>query len=191
MFNAVTNNVRTASLVLVPTFDDNVMLFFVCGEVIQSATNRKGCLALWGARWGVSLPIQCWNGWRRFNQTNLHYLKHLFFIVFVILTPPPFPKTPTNCHNLIERYLCEKWFKSTRKRIGTNKQKRRNTCWEINCWQVGTAAIVDALWIKNYPNPVLEGIKPLVRGTRMAGTAVTLRFVSFFLYIKIYLQWWK
>ncbi len=43
--------------------------------------------------------------------------------------------------------------------------------------QIPTQTIIDALWVKGWPMSFIEGAKPLQRGQRMAGRAVTLRFV--------------
>jgi len=42
---------------------------------------------------------------------------------------------------------------------------------------LGTQAAVDALWLNNYPQPYIHGARPLKSGTKMVGSAVTLRFV--------------
>jgi regulator of RNase E activity RraA len=40
-----------------------------------------------------------------------------------------------------------------------------------------TQTLIDALWVKNWPMSMIEGARPLQPGQRMAGRAVTLRFV--------------
>eukprot|EP00041_Stephanoeca_diplocostata_P029048 m.847422 g.847422 ORF g.847422 m.847422 type:complete len:637 (+) comp23484_c0_seq7:100-2010(+) len=43
--------------------------------------------------------------------------------------------------------------------------------------QCSTQALVDALWVNGWPSNYVEGARPLAPNTRMAGQAVTLRFV--------------
>jgi len=40
-----------------------------------------------------------------------------------------------------------------------------------------TQALVDALWMKGWPSAMIEGPRPLATGQKVAGAAVTLRFV--------------
>ena len=42
---------------------------------------------------------------------------------------------------------------------------------------ISTQSIVDALWLSNYPQPYIHGARPMRRGMRCAGRAVTLQFV--------------
>ena len=42
---------------------------------------------------------------------------------------------------------------------------------------IPTQALIDALWVKQWPQAMIHGARPLVTGRRMAGRAVTLRFV--------------
>ena len=42
---------------------------------------------------------------------------------------------------------------------------------------IPTSALIDALWVKDWPISFIEGAKPLQPGQVMAGRAVTLRFV--------------
>lgn len=42
---------------------------------------------------------------------------------------------------------------------------------------ISTEALIDALWVKNWPPSFIEGARPLQPGYVMAGRAVTLRFV--------------
>ena len=42
---------------------------------------------------------------------------------------------------------------------------------------IPTQTLIDALWVKNWPQSYIEGARPLQLGQRMAGRAVTLRFV--------------
>ncbi len=43
--------------------------------------------------------------------------------------------------------------------------------------QIPTQTLIDALWVKNWPQSYIEGARPLQLGQKMAGRAVTLRFV--------------
>ena len=43
--------------------------------------------------------------------------------------------------------------------------------------KIPTQTLIDALWVKNWPMSMIEGARPLQPGQRMAGRAVTLRFV--------------
>ena len=43
--------------------------------------------------------------------------------------------------------------------------------------QIPTQTLIDALWVKGWPMSYIEGARPLQPGQRMAGRAVTLRFV--------------
>ena len=43
--------------------------------------------------------------------------------------------------------------------------------------QIPTQTLIDALWVKNWPQGYIEGARPLQLGQKMAGRAVTLRFV--------------
>ncbi|MBM3934387.1 MAG: ribonuclease activity regulator RraA [SAR202 cluster bacterium] len=43
--------------------------------------------------------------------------------------------------------------------------------------EIPTQTIIDALWVKNWPQTYIEGARPLKPGQKMAGRAVTLRFV--------------
>ena len=42
---------------------------------------------------------------------------------------------------------------------------------------IPTQTLIDALWVKNWPQSYIEGARPLQLGQKMAGRAVTLRFV--------------
>ena len=42
---------------------------------------------------------------------------------------------------------------------------------------IPTQTLIDALWVKNWPMGYVEGSRPLQLGQKMAGRAVTLRFV--------------
>ena len=42
---------------------------------------------------------------------------------------------------------------------------------------IPSQTIIDALWVKGYPSTMIEGARPLQTGQRMAGRAVTLRYV--------------
>jgi len=42
---------------------------------------------------------------------------------------------------------------------------------------IPTQTLIDALWVKNWPMSMIEGAHPLQPGQKMAGRAVTLRFV--------------
>ena len=42
---------------------------------------------------------------------------------------------------------------------------------------IPTQTLIDALWVKNWPQSYVEGARPLRLGQKMAGRAVTLRFV--------------
>ena len=44
---------------------------------------------------------------------------------------------------------------------------------------IPTPTILDALWMKGWPQGYIHGARPLVPGTKMVGRAVTLRFVPF------------
>ena len=43
--------------------------------------------------------------------------------------------------------------------------------------QIPTQTLIDALWVKGWPDGYVEGSRPLQLGQQMAGRAVTLRFV--------------
>ncbi len=43
--------------------------------------------------------------------------------------------------------------------------------------EIPTQTLIDALWVKNWPMGYVEGSRPLQLGQKMAGRAVTLRFV--------------
>ena len=43
--------------------------------------------------------------------------------------------------------------------------------------EIPTQTLIDALWVKNWPMGYVEGARPLQLGQKMAGRAVTLRFV--------------
>lgn len=43
--------------------------------------------------------------------------------------------------------------------------------------EIPTQTLIDALWVKNWPQSYIEGARPLQLGQKMAGRAVTLRFV--------------
>ena len=43
--------------------------------------------------------------------------------------------------------------------------------------QIPTQTLIDALWVKDWPQGYIEGAHPLQLGQKMAGRAVTLRFV--------------
>ena len=43
--------------------------------------------------------------------------------------------------------------------------------------EIPTQTLIDALWVKNWPQSYIEGARPLQLGQNMAGRAVTLRFV--------------
>ena len=43
--------------------------------------------------------------------------------------------------------------------------------------EIPTQTLLDALWVKNWPMGYVEGSRPLQLGQKMAGRAVTLRFV--------------
>ena len=43
--------------------------------------------------------------------------------------------------------------------------------------RIPTQTLIDALWVKGWPMSYVEGARPLQLGQRMAGRAVTLRFV--------------
>ena len=43
--------------------------------------------------------------------------------------------------------------------------------------EIPTQTLIDALWVEGWPMSFVEGAKPLQPGQRMAGRAVTLRFV--------------
>ena len=43
--------------------------------------------------------------------------------------------------------------------------------------EIPTQTLIDALWVESWPMSYVEGAKPLQLGQRMAGRAVTLRFV--------------
>ncbi len=43
--------------------------------------------------------------------------------------------------------------------------------------EIPTPTLIDALWVKEWPQAYVHGARPLVPGQRMAGRAVTLRFV--------------
>lgn len=43
--------------------------------------------------------------------------------------------------------------------------------------KLGTQAAVDALWLEGYPQSQIDGARPLRRGQKIVGRAVTLRFV--------------
>ena len=43
--------------------------------------------------------------------------------------------------------------------------------------EIPTQTLIDALWLESWPMSYVEGAKPLQLGQRMAGRAVTLRFV--------------
>ena len=43
--------------------------------------------------------------------------------------------------------------------------------------EIPTQTLIDALWVKNWPQSYIEGAHPLQLGQKMAGRAVTLRFV--------------
>ena len=43
--------------------------------------------------------------------------------------------------------------------------------------QIPTQTLIDALWVKNWPQSYIEGARPIQLGQKMAGRAVTLRFV--------------
>ncbi len=43
--------------------------------------------------------------------------------------------------------------------------------------EVPTQTLIDALWVKGWPMTYIEGARPLQPGQKMAGRAVTLRFV--------------
>ena len=42
---------------------------------------------------------------------------------------------------------------------------------------IPTQTVIDALWVKGYPSTMIEGARPLQPAQRMAGRAVTLRYV--------------
>ncbi|MBI4221007.1 MAG: hypothetical protein HY682_12740, partial [Chloroflexi bacterium] len=42
---------------------------------------------------------------------------------------------------------------------------------------IPTPTLIDALWVMNWPQSQIHGARPLMPGQRMAGRAVTLRFV--------------
>ena len=42
---------------------------------------------------------------------------------------------------------------------------------------IPTQTLIDALWVKNWPQSYIEGARPLQLGQKMSGRAVTLRFV--------------
>ncbi len=42
---------------------------------------------------------------------------------------------------------------------------------------IRTQTLIDALWVKGWPQSYIEGARPLKLGQKMAGRAVTLRFV--------------
>ena len=42
---------------------------------------------------------------------------------------------------------------------------------------IPTQTLIDALWVKGWPMSMIEGARPLQLGQKMAGRAVTLRFV--------------
>ena len=43
--------------------------------------------------------------------------------------------------------------------------------------RIPTQTLIDALWVKDWPQSYIEGARPLRLGQKMAGRAVTLRFV--------------
>ena len=43
--------------------------------------------------------------------------------------------------------------------------------------RIPTQTLIDALWVKQWPQAMIHGARPLFPGRRMAGRAVTLRFV--------------
>ena len=43
--------------------------------------------------------------------------------------------------------------------------------------EIPTPTLIDGLWVKDWPQAYIHGARPLVPGQRMAGRAVTLRFV--------------
>lgn len=43
--------------------------------------------------------------------------------------------------------------------------------------RIPTQTLIDALWVKGWPQSYIEGARPLRLGQKMAGRAVTLRFV--------------
>ena len=42
---------------------------------------------------------------------------------------------------------------------------------------IPTQTLIDALWVMNWPMSMIEGALPLQAGQKLAGRAVTLRFV--------------
>lgn len=46
-------------------------------------------------------------------------------------------------------------------------------------YKIPTPTILDALWVKGWPQGYVRGARSLVPGTKMTGRAVTLRFVPF------------